>query len=360
MFPPLSSGSKRVIFPGLVLACCITARAQLVCYEGFDEYAGGTQLEDGTNGPEGIGLSLGQGWGDAYNVNNSIKTFVKIEDRTTSQINYANGGISISGGNRALRFYGAANGNYAVRRQLGTAFQASQGKSLWFSFLFRTNAISPLSDQDFIQVGFDDNPSPVSGVPRLSIGANTSLATFPSPFRFFARSTTAPAASVFDESFTILPVTTYLLVARIQPTDGHYDTVSLFVNPSSPDDPGTPSATVTLSSGATSLTHFFIRTVGLELTDVNVIDELRIGLDYGSVVGSLARALQVIPSVWPDTPPDLRWPASLNGTVLETSTTLEPDSWSTVNGPFTLNGTDFLYPIPADPEVSHRFFRLRR
>lgn len=334
------------------------AAAQLVAYEGFSDYAAGAQVESGSNGAEGTGLNAGLGWGGAYNVSNAIKSLVKIENRSSSPVIYANGEVSILGGNRALRFDNVANGSYAVRRPLGAVFDAAAGDTLWFSFLFRTatGGASPLINQDFFQVGFDDSPDPLSGNPRVSIGANTISTTFPSDYHFFVRSTTAVEASVFHTSLPIAAATTYLLVGCIQPNSGVYDTVSLFVNPSTIDHPGPPSATITLLSGLTSLSHAFIRTSGLDSGDVYVLDEWHIARDYGSVVQSLQHALRLSAG----NPPTLRWSAALDDAVLETSTTLTPASWTEVSGPFPTNGAEFQYSVPMEPGIPRGFYRLRR
>lgn len=347
-----------VPIPVIILASHPVA-AQLVGYEGFSDYAAGAQVESGSNSSNGTGLNGGVGWGGAYDVNNAIKSFVKIENRSGSPVIYANGEISVAGGSRAMRFSDAANGTYAVRRTLGAVFDAAAGDTLWFSILFRTatGGNSPLGDQDFFQIGFDDNPAAASGNPRVSIGANTvSTTTFPADYHFFVRSTTAVAASVFHSSLPIAAVTTYLLVGSIQPHSGGYDTVSLFVNPTTLDDPGPPSATITLSSGLTSLSHAFIRTAGLDGGDAYVLDEWHIARDYGTVVQSLQNALRISAG----NPPLLRWSAALRDAVLETSPTLAPDSWTDVSGPFPINGADFQYSVPIAPGTNRGFFRLRR
>ncbi|MEZ5303866.1 MAG: hypothetical protein R3F11_24970, partial [Verrucomicrobiales bacterium] len=155
----------------LAPAICLThASAQLVAYDGFGEYGGGEQIEQGPAGEPGEGADGGFGWGGPYNVSNAIKALVRAEDRTAAPVTYAAGEVAIDGGSRALRFYDFADGTYAVRRPLGIAFEAGAGDELWFSFLFRTNNGSPLPDQDFFQIGFDDNPDASAGNPRASIG----------------------------------------------------------------------------------------------------------------------------------------------------------------------------------------------
>lgn len=357
-FPPIRL--TRSVFLALPFVWTSPVAGQLVCHEGFEEYAPDSRVERGSSSSEGTALEGGKGWAGPYNVSNAIKTLVLIENRSANPVNYVQGEIALTGGDRALRFYDIANGTYAVRRPLGPIFEAAAGDSLWFSFLFRTNNASPLANQDFFQVGFDDNEDAVSGNPRVSIGAATTSASFPAGFQFFARSSTDVAASFFDESMPIVAATTYLLVGRIEPIDGSYDSVSLYVNPSTLDDPGPPSATVNLASGLTHLTHAFIRTHALDAGDAYVVDEWHIGRSYGAVVGSLRNALQIISADPAGSPPTLRWSAALPGVVLETSTTLEPGSWREVTEPFHFTGSDWEFPIPIPPGASHGFYRLRR
>ena len=346
----------RAIAPiPVIIVASPPAAAQLVCYEGFGDYAAGAQVESSG----GTGLNAGLGWGGAYDVFDTIRSLVKIENRSSSPVNYSSGEITIAGGNRALRFYDSANGTYAVQRPLGAVFDATAGDTLWFSILFRTatGGASPLANQDFFQVGFDNNPAASSGNPRISIGANTlSTTTFPSDYHFFVRSTTAVEASVFHTGLPIAAATTYLLVGCIKPNSGVYDTVSLFVNPSALENPGPPSATITLPSGLTSLSHAFIRTAYLDSGDAYVLDEWHIARDYGSVVQALQYALRISAG----NPPTLRWSAALDDAVLETSSTLAPESWTEVTGPFAVSGAEFQYAVPMAPGVSRGFYRLRR
>ncbi|MES2657096.1 MAG: hypothetical protein V4689_00690 [Verrucomicrobiota bacterium] len=359
--PPACWKWVPYLVPAMILGG--TAAAQVVCYENFTGYGAGVRVESGANGSSGTGLDGGFGWGGPYDVSNAIKSLVLVENRTASPVNYSNGDISIQGGNRALRFYDNATGTYAVQRPLGTVFQAIAGETLWFSVLFRTAAggASPLANQDFFQIGFDDNDDAAGGIPRVSIGSNTISDGFPSAYHFFARSTAAVSGSAFDDDIPITASTTYLLVGSVTPNnEGGYDTVSLFVNPSSMDDPGPPSASVTLASGLTTLSHAFIRTHALDGGDAYVLDEWCIGRDYGSVVQSLRHALKILPASEPETSPTLRWSAFLSGVVLETSTTLEPESWAEVSGPFPTTGGDCEHPVMIDPEIPRRFYRLRR
>jgi hypothetical protein len=343
----------------LLLATAIPLRAQLVSFDGFGEYAANVQVESGANGSSGTGLNGGAGWGGAYDVNNSIKSLVKIENRSTSPVNYVNGGISILGGNRALRFYDNANGNPALVRPLGTVFNAASGDTLWFSVLYRTatGGASQLQNLDFFQIGFDDS---AAINPRVSIGSGATQTTFPSPAGFFARSTTALAATTYYEDLSIEPAITYLLVGRIQANGGVYDTVSLFVNPTATDHPGASSAEVVLSSGLSSLSHAIIRANSLDNLDAYVLDEWHVARDYGSVVRSLQGSLRIVAAAAPGYVMELRWPVSRTDVMLETSTTLDAEPWLEVTGPFPLGGAEWAYPVPVEPGQPRRFFRLRQ
>jgi hypothetical protein len=340
------------------LTLIATAAGQVTtAYEGFGDYAAGAQLESGSNGSSGTPLDGGLGWGGPYDVNNAIKSLVRAENRSSSPVVYSNGEVVIHGGDRAMRLYDVANGSYVWQRPLEIPFQAAAGGgTLWFSFLFRSNNGSPLANRDYFHIGFDDNPQAQNGTPRAGIGVTTIESTFPpnQPFRFFAKSTISDDTMVFAET-EAASVTTYLLVGRIAATAGTYDVVDLFLNPSSMSDPGPPAATASVDSGLTTLTHCFLRTSGLDAGDAYVLDELKIGESYASVVAPPPFELRFDPGGTPV----LRWSALLGPTVLQSTSSLEEGNWLPVVGPFATQGTEFVFPIP--PETgSRQFYRLRQ
>ena len=266
----------------LIHLFALSASAQIVSYDGFEEYAFNAQFESGANGSSGVGLNGGLGWNGAYDVNNAIKTLVKDEDRTAAPVAYTNGDIAIDGGTHAMRLYDVANGSATFVRPLSETFSASD--TLFFSFLFRTTAASPLANQDFFQLGFDTGT--VTN-PRLSIGANTTATAFPpsQPFRFFARSTTATtaASNAFDNTTDIAATTTYFLVGKLTGSGSTFDHIDLFVNPSTSAEPAS-SASLTLNSGVTNIDTLILRTAFLDNGDAYVFDELRIARDWQSVI----------------------------------------------------------------------------
>ncbi len=351
--------------PAVFLAATATlllpplARSQLVTYDGFEDYPAGALVEDGPNGTPGTGLNGGFGWADAYDVNNAIKSLVRAENRAASPVIYSNGDLTIHAGDRALRFYDNAIGTYALRRAMVSTWDAASGHELWASFLFRCNNTSPLANQDFLAVGFDDNPSAAGGNPRVSVGINTTTNVFPpsQPFRFFARSTTVVANSTFAESPDIAASTTYLVVTRISAsTRGNFDTVDLWVNPASATDPGPPSARIIADSGINRLTHWFIRTANLDSGDAYVIDELKIGRTYPAVIVAQPPpfALEIQPAA--DRSVELRWPSLLDAT-LESTNAPATGPWTPIPGPFPSSDGWFSLRVPT---TDRAFFRLRR
>ena len=340
--------------------CVIPAAAQLVSYDGFGEYGAGEQIESGGNGSVGTGANGGFGWGGGYDVSNAIKSLVRAEDRTAAPVVYANGEITMHGGERALRFYDVANGTYAVERPLGKVFEVAAGEDLWFSFLFRTNNGSPLANQDFLQVGFDDNANASSGNPRVSIGANVAATTFPpnQPYRFFARTTTSVANTAFDGSVDIAAGTTYLLVGHVFARAGVVDAVDLYVNPPTAALPALPSASIRVSAGVSSLSYLFIRTAGLENGDAYVVDELKVGLSYAAVVLPGPPPFVLGISEGAVAGRELRW-SSHHHAVLETSGTLGAGTWMPVTIGMADEGSERVFALPADPSGS-AYFRLRR
>jgi hypothetical protein len=125
-FPP-------TCFTWILLAGVIHSplEAQVVAYDGFGSYAADAQVESGPDFSPGTGLDGGFGWAGAYDVYDNIKSKVRIENRSSNPAIFESGDIVILGGNRALRFYGNADGSYAVQRPLATVFDAAAGETLW-------------------------------------------------------------------------------------------------------------------------------------------------------------------------------------------------------------------------------------
>lgn len=338
-------------------------RAQIFGYDGFEEYAAGAQLEGGSNGSAGTGLAGGFGWSGGYDVNNAVKSLVKSENRSSSPVVYEREGVRIHGGVRALRLYDVANGTPVLLRRLGRELPAVTGVSVWFSFLFRTNNADPLANQDFLQLGFDEEAMPMPGNPRLSVGVNTTGTVFPpsQPFRFFARADTATAATVFDDSAGVAAGTTYLLVGCIRNNGFFHHRVELHVNPGSLQEPPVPSAVSEAASGPAVLSRLLLRASALDNGDAYVLDELRVGFSYESVVMAEVPALRL---AWDAAGARaglvgmLRWPAQRFAVLEAAAAPGGPWEPVGVEGR-SLAGGDWLLPVAVRGDEPRRFFRLR-
>ena len=196
--------------------------AQVVCYEGFGDYAAGAQVESGGNGSEGTGLDGGIRLGRSYDVSNAIKSLVRIENRTSSPVNYddrgnrpsraATGRSGFTTTPTAPTPCGDRSARCSTRRRAKPCGSASSSAPPWRQ---------PARQSGF----FPGRVSMTMRTHRPAIRASASEptpppATFPSAFQFFARSTTAIPASAFHGSLPIAAATTYLLVGRIQPNVG--------------------------------------------------------------------------------------------------------------------------------------------
>jgi hypothetical protein len=354
--------SIKGVLSALVFGLAGPVRSQLFVHDGFEEYAAGVQLESGSNGSAGTGLAGGFGWFGGYDVNNAVKSRVKTENRSSSPVVYGNGEVRIHGGDRALRLWDNANGTPVLLRRLGREFPAVAGGSVWFSFLFRTNNGDPLANQDFLQLGFDEEAMPVPGNPRLSVGVGTASPIAPRPFRFFAAADTAPSATVFDESAGVAAVTTYLLVGCIRNNGLFHQRIELYVNPDSLLVPPAPSAVSEAFSGPAVLSRVLLRTSDLEQSDVYILDELRVGFSYESVVMTEVPELRL---AWDASGERvaglvgmLRWPSQRLATL---ETALEPGGpWEPVGVEGrSLSGNDWLLPVTSPDDAPRRFFRLR-
>ncbi len=171
-----------------------------------------------------------------------------------------------------------------------------------------------------------------------------------------------PASSVG----TVTTGTDYYLVARYSKSaSGTYDTVDLWLNPSS-DTPTTPEATMTVATpgfGLTNITHIIARAAALQADDRPWFDRLTVATEWSDVV----------PPVTPPAPPVI------------TSATRNPQtgdfsiSWTSLPGrAYRIEASDTLVPewgdledyFVADSELSsivdsfakdspNRFYRVR-
>lgn len=221
-----------------------------------------------------LGTLEGQGGGSGFAGTWSVGD---VDSRVTvisSSLSYSNGDVVSSGGGRALQFQWEANENI-TDGIMSRPLSASQSGAIYMSLLFRETAnnepFSIGSPNDFVQWGFDD-----------AGGGNPNATVLRRNGELQARSNTTTANSVGSGLVSVLDVTR-MLVFRATNTGGNYNSISLFVDPSSLSEPA-PDATSAFDSGIPTFSHFVARSAFHELGDTFVIDNIRIGTTWEDVV----------------------------------------------------------------------------
>jgi hypothetical protein len=81
------------------------------------------------------------------------------------------------------------------------------------------------------------------------------------------------------------PGETFLLVGQVEKVGTEYETISIYVNPGTPDVPSVPTAMATFAGlTPTTLSQFNVRIAFLEADDAYLLDEITIGESYSDVV----------------------------------------------------------------------------
>jgi len=255
-----------------ILAVSVSGNLQaaLVAFDGFEDYSVGDQLEDGSDN----GLNGGVGWTDEWNVNGTSRR---------SDLTIVSGGLSFNkgtvvnkGGDRALRLLMSANEGgtpHIVNRPFPT-----QSGTMYMSLLFETATADIPAGDDFVQYGMDSS----NANPRTSVSHRINTGLDPDDFDFHSRAGTG--GNGFADIGTVANQT-YFLVIRARDTGGdtNYDVVDLWVDPLSPN-PGPPDGTEGGGAGISSLSQFVHRIAFLETGDQYVIDNVRIGSSFASVI----------------------------------------------------------------------------
>lgn len=238
-------------------------QAALIATESFEDYAPG----DGLDGKSGGSGSWSGSWSAASGAANTSVV--------SGGLSFSSGDVAHNGGSVALQTqYGSediTDGLY--HRPLPT-----QTDTLYMSLLFRdtvnddeTGSGDLGGADDFVQWGFDNN----TDNPNASILRRNGALQ--------ARSGTTNGD---DSGFNAMVGQTFLLVFKAEKSTGatEYDEVSLFVNPNSTVEPGTPDALDSGDSGVSSVSNFVARSAFHEDGDTFVIDDIRIGTTFGDVV----------------------------------------------------------------------------
>jgi hypothetical protein len=156
------------------------------------------------------------------------------------------------------------------------ALAAPHSGTVYMSLLFREIA-NPAFGTDFIQVGFEDtNPDqPLASLLRRN-GA------------YQVRSgTSSPAGNT--QGATVADFNTHLLVMKVEKVSGSttYNRVSLFVDPSSLMEPGSPTNAINASGGLSKVGLLTARSAFHSAGDTLQIDQILVGESWTDVVTSI-------------------------------------------------------------------------
>ena len=146
--------------------------------------------------------------------------------------------------------------------------------SLLFRDTANNDAFSLGSPDDFVQWGFDD-----------AGGGNPNATVLRRSGELQARSNTSAANSAGGGDVSVLGQTR-MLVFKATRGGGNYNSISLFVDPSSLTEPAAD-ATSAVDSGIASFSHFVARSAFHETNDSFLIDNIRIGTSWEAVVTAI-------------------------------------------------------------------------
>jgi len=237
-----------------------TTHAVIVAYDGFEDYLSGAQLD---------GSTQGSGWtGNWTEANPGDSTFQAIS------LNDPNG--LVSGGSKVLSSQPTVD-RPNVDDYMTRSF-APQTGDVYMSFLFQKGAGVDVEDFYNFQLsnGATGNTSAALGVGIRNTSGNP----------FFARVGSSGSGTTNTSSTDSALGETYLVVAKFS-KDGSstYNRTDLYLNPTSLSEPLSADASATDNvTGLTELSLFSIRNYVPESGDSILIDELRIGTTFASVV----------------------------------------------------------------------------
>ena len=219
----------------------------------------------------------GQGGGSGFSGTWSVGGTDSRVTVVNSSLSYSNGAVGSSGGNQALQFQWEANETITdgiMSRALSSSLSGTVYLSLLFTDTVNNEAFSIGSPDDFVQWGFDD-----------AGGGNPNATILRRNGELQARSNTAAGNSVGSGAVSVLNQTR-MLVFKATQSGGNYNSISLFVDPSSLTEPAAD-ATSTFDSGIAFFSHFVARSAFHELNDTFLIDNIRVGTTWEDVVTAI-------------------------------------------------------------------------
>lgn len=256
---------QRLVLVATLLAAGATARATLVAYDGFEDYTPNATI-NGANG--------GNGWAAAWYSEATVRI-------TNAALAYAQGDVVVAGGSQALAILPSGaqiKDNHANRPLPATS------ATVYFSLLFQASPGTGLTDDDFIQCILNDDADQNNAG---SLGMRNATGASAGNDGFFARIRNNTADFGSNTLIKAAAGQTYFLVGQYAISGAHgsnYDTMRLWVNPLTLTEPLLAHATVAIDAVTGQVNYLTFRTAFMEAGDYFLVDELRIGTTYASVV----------------------------------------------------------------------------
>jgi hypothetical protein len=246
------------------LLCVPLANAASIAVETFED--------------ENTGDLNGQGAGSDGGFTGNWSALVGSPSATvqvvSSTLSYSNGAVGSSGGSQALQL--TFTDNSIVGNVFSRAFSPAETGTIYLSFLYR-EVTNPDFGTDFIQVGFE-NTAPDQ--PLASILRRNGT--------YQVRSGTSSTANGTQGTTPADVGITHLLVLKAEKTSGGtYNRVSLFIDPDSLTEPGSPTSFSTANSGLATAGLLTARTAFHATGDTVQLDNILIGTSWGDVVTAI-------------------------------------------------------------------------
>ncbi|HEY3393298.1 MAG TPA: hypothetical protein VGK58_11370 [Lacipirellulaceae bacterium] len=249
----------------VILCIALPVRADLIVYEPFDYADGDLRNEDGGEGEWIAAWHSGQGFGsgDSWQVGQPSLSYTDSGGRT----------LPTAGSAARADDGGAGDTEFREARTWDTADYNDDGDIVWFSFLFNKSSGHTSGNHIWIigdaglpnGIGMFINPTNIA--PRIQVDGTVH--------------------SAGHKSFTAGE--DHLVVGRISFSDSTDDEVRFWLDPeldAIPLDTALNSGAVSAALNQTNKNAFYMRQ--FNSPGVTMIDEIRIGTDYFSVVGATA------------------------------------------------------------------------
>ena len=267
-----------VLAAAAILAFTTTAQAtNMPVSENFEGYEPGQLVYSSANDHANKGTGFEYQW---LVDTPAARPLLNVVEKS---MNFSGSGFSIVGGSKAMKYAGPYPGTYDVARR---RFNVQDSGDVWFSFLIQTDtdtAEPAASDVDFLQVLFQQYAYP----PLSDTNSLSALVHNGSGGDHTYRVRAGNYAATDDSGILNYPGSTYFIVGRMhESSPGNYNTVDLYVNPTTLAQPAGVDASATRSGmSIPDISMIRPRFGPLDAPNDGVfLDEFRLGRSYQDVL----------------------------------------------------------------------------